>query len=98
MPRNRRYYFCCTGKIDCVSCQMPIERDAGCIDHAGTYGAAEMVIAVSPYGVLKPITSIGGRRPKILLWTGPRHHLAYLCHRRDDRLAPLIKLDPWCAI
>src|SRR5579863_6296059 len=56
-----------------------------------------MVIAVSPYGVLEPITKIGVR-PEKLLWTGPRHHLAYFCHRREDGVSPLVKLDPWRAI
>src|SRR5690242_8892612 len=56
-----------------------------------------MVIAVSPYGVLKPVKS-GRSAPKTLLCTGPRHHLAYFGHRRDDRIAHLIKLDPWRAI
>ena len=50
-PCNRRQDFCCAGKIDCSP--ILIIRDAKIINMTATYGAAEMVIAVRPCGVLR---------------------------------------------
>src|ERR1700722_16171693 len=61
-----------------------------------TYGAAEMVIAVRPCGVLRKIMCTIPTRPLFL--TGPLHHLAYFCHRREAGQPPLIKLCPRGAI
>jgi hypothetical protein len=44
---NRRQDFCCAGKIDWSPYTVNI-RDAKTINNKATYGATEMVIAVSP--------------------------------------------------
>jgi hypothetical protein len=92
IPFDRRQDFGCAGKIDCS----PILtiRDAKIITEAATYGATEMVIAVGPYGVLREISYCIFPLRSILYVTGPLHHLAYFCHRRETGKAPLIKLDP----
>jgi hypothetical protein len=70
IPCNRRQYLCCAGKIDVVSSRIAISRDAKPIKHTATYGATEMVIAVRPYGVLKPSKPCTTVPPNMLFSTG----------------------------
>ena len=65
-----------------------IIRDARTISMKGTYGATEMVIAVRPCGVLRTLSEPAHSHT---LLTGPRHHLADFCHRREAGKAPLNK-------
>src|SRR5580658_568855 len=94
IPCNRRQDFFCAGKID-LSPAILNMRDAKIIKKNTTYATTEMVIAVKPRGVMSPKNV----PMHTMHWSaGPLHHLSYFCHRREDGVALVIKLDPWRAI